>query len=338
MVPAPSHPRNGESPIAPAPMKTNPLGHNPSTPPPRRPRARIFYCGVLLALWAWPTLAAAEPLRVVVTIQPLALLLEALGGTDLEIDVLVPPGASPHAFETRPSDLVRVARADLFLNVGGGLDDWAARLAANVRGDRATHSLFALLGYEQGDHRGHGHAHDDGHDPHVWLDPMAVRDEVAPALTSLLIARDPQRETAYRTRLARFREELEALDRELRLELAGERRGYLAFHNAWRHFAARYALREVAVVEEAAGEQPTPREFASLVHDARASGVGAILIEPQFDPRLANTLSEAFGGRSVLVDPLGDPDDPARSTYAGLLRFNARAFRSALDAQPTAHP
>lgn len=273
------------------------------------------------------------PLRVVVTIQPLALLLHELGGHDLELHVLVPPGASPHAFEPRPSDLVRIAGAELFMSIGGGLDDWAARLAEGAGEGLANHDLFSRLERRPAEAQPSAdeHHHTLESDPHLWLDPREVREHVAPVLSDLLIEIDPEREAQYRERLARFRDELEALDREIAARLAVVSRDYLAFHNAWLRFAARYALNEVGVVEEAAGEQPTPREFAALVRAARRSGVGAVLIEPQFDPRLAETLGRSFGGVTVIVDPLGDPEDPRRSTYAGLLRFNAEAFRSAFE-------
>ncbi len=284
------------------------------------------------------TARADGAMRVVVTIHPLALILEQLGGDDLEVHVLVPPGASPHAFEPRPSDLLQVARARLFVSVGGGLDDWAARLAQGAGEAIESHSMFALLGRETDRDQDH-HDHTDlENDPHVWLDPIGVRDAIAPAITKILVGADPANEARYRERHLEFRQELGALDREIAGILAVESRDYLAFHNAWRLFAARYALREIAVVEEAAGEQPTPQEFANLVRDARRAGVGAVLIEPQFDPRMAETLGQAFDGITVLVDPLGDPRDEFRSTYAGLLRFNARAFRKALEANRTAEP
>ncbi|MCP5039881.1 MAG: zinc ABC transporter substrate-binding protein [bacterium] len=286
---------------------------------------------------AWLTSAlvlltpAAWAVEVVVTVHPLALLVDELAGDRAQVHVLVPPGASPHAFAPRPSDLVRTARADLFLQVGGGLDDWAGRLAQTAGDDIVVVSLLDLLGHEQAEHD-HRVRHDVEADPHVWLDPIEVRDEVAPALATLLIATDPEGEAHYRARLSQLHGDLTRLDAEVRTSLAGDARSYVAFHNAWRHFAARYGLEELAVVQEAAGEQPTPRELANLVRDARAAGLRAILIEPQLDPRLAQTLGREFGGKTILVDPLGDPHDPERSTYGGLVRFNARAFRTALDA------
>lgn len=299
---------------------------------------------VLLTVLLFGTAAQAVEISIVVTIHPLALMLNEIGGERIEVHVLVPPGASPHSFEPKPSDLVRVSRADAFLKVGGGLDDWAARLFATASEDgqpAAVSSLLDLVGRKDAsDGRGasharsthDGHGHDRASDPHIWLDPILVREEIVPALAALLIENDPAGRAYYQSRAARFRSRLGQLDGEIRLLLGIETRHYIAFHNAWRHFAARYGLEEIAVVQEMAGEEPTPRELGNLVRDARRARAGAILVEPQLNPRIAQTLSAEFGGTTVLVDPLGDPTDQERSTYPGLLRFNARAFRLAMNA------
>jgi ABC-type Zn uptake system ZnuABC Zn-binding protein ZnuA len=284
------------------------------------------------------TPAPAGAVSVVVTVQPLALLLNEVGGDRIEVHVLVPPGASPHSFEPKPSDLVRIARANAFLSVGGGLDDWAARIFATAHEDasgdsvpQAAATLLGLVGRASDpDHGRDQHDHRTADDPHIWLDPILVRDEIAPALAAFLSEHDPAGAGYYQNRVRVFSNRLDRLDRGIRKLLGTEARHYVAFHNAWRHFADRYGLEEIAVVQEKAGEEPTPRELADLVRAARSARLAAILIEPQLDPRLAETLSAEFGGSTVLVDPLGDPDDEKRSTYHKLLRFNARAFRKAM--------
>ena len=167
--------------------------------------------------------------------------------------------------------------------------------------------------------------------PHFWLDPIRVRDVLVPVVTERLMAADPAGKAYYEKRRNDFHQRLTALDQEIRAELKGAKtRKYIAFHAAWPYFAERYGLEKVAVVQEFGGEEPTPREVANLVRDARAAGVGAILVEPQLNPRVAETIAAEFGAGTVVVDPVGDPGDPARDTYEDLMRFNARAFGQAL--------
>jgi len=289
---------------------------------------------------AFATLASvavsAEPLRVVTTIQPLGLVVRELGGARVVVSVLVPPGASPHTFEPQPSDVQSLVAARLVVEVGGGLDGWVHPLlaAASARPERLT--LLDLPGLDPLPAIAGAHAeagpHDAAHrlDPHAWLDPIRVRDVLVPALAVKLAALDPAGRADYEASRDRFVARLSALDAEIRTTLAGHGRAFLAFHGAWRYFAKRYDLEEVGVIEEAPGEEPTPRELGALLQRAREAQLAAILIEPQLSPRIAEMLAHDLDVAVVTVDPNGDPTDPERATYAGLMRWNARAFARAL--------
>ena len=173
--------------------------------------------------------------------------------------------------------------------------------------------------------------HAEGVDPHFWLDPIRVRDAVVPEIVEHLVEADPAGKEYYEKRAKDFHQRLTALDVQIRRELAKAKgRKFIAFHSAWPYFSERYNVEEVAVVQEFAGEEPTPREVAALVREAREAGIRSILVEPQLSPRVAQTIAGEFGGGTVLVDPLGDSGDPARSTYEKLMLFNARAFAQAM--------
>jgi zinc transport system substrate-binding protein len=263
---------------------------------------------------AWLSAApvAAEPLTAVATIAPLGFLLEALGGARLEVHVLVPPGATPHAFEPRPSDLAMLARARLFVQAGPGVDDWVARLAV-AEGPRPLRLGDALPG------------------SHFWLDPIGVRDAVLPALEAALAAADPAGAAEYAAQRRTFAHTLTALDAEIRGLLAGvPRRPLVPTHPAWEPFAARYGIPLLAPLQPRGAEEPTPRTLARFADTARAGGAAAVLVEPELSAAAASALAEALGVPAVRVDALGDPRTAERGSYAALLRFDAAAFRSAL--------
>jgi ABC-type Zn uptake system ZnuABC Zn-binding protein ZnuA len=274
---------------------------------------------------------ASPALEVVTSIFPLELIVRELAGDRIGVHTLVPPGASPHMFEPRPGDIRTLARARYFLRVGHGLDDWTGRLRSAAPASLETVTLVDLVApAEPADIDQTG-----AQPPHFWLDPILVRDVIAPGLTRLFIAADPAGEALYRRHARTFERSLSALDQEIRERLSGGGAGrYVAFHGAWRYFARRYELQEVAVVQQFAGEEPTPRELAWLIEAARKAGVRAILVEPQLDPRAARVIAAEFGGITVQVDPLGTPDDPSRASYLELMRFNAEAIAHALTREP----
>ncbi len=323
-------------------------------------RSGSLFLAIAAGFWisVFSAFAWAQSVNVVTTVIPAAYIFEELGGARVNVTALVPPGASPHMFEPVPSDIRKLARARYFVSIGGGLDVWSEKLlAAAPEGIEVvalidTPDLNLLEAAEhhhhhhgeeeaarKDEHHGHGEekvAKENGEehgafDPHFWLDPIRVRDAVVPAVTQRLIAADPAGKDYYEKRRHDFHRRLTALDQRVRSELAKAKvRKYIAFHDAWVYFAERYGLEEVAVVQEFAGEEPTPKEVAKLVQDARAEGLGAMLVEPQLSPRVAQTISNEFGGRTVMVDPLGDPGDAARDSYEKLLQFNARSFGKAL--------
>ncbi len=295
---------------------------------------RCIALGLLLVASAMAR-AEALPLPVVATIEPLGMLLRELGGARIDVTVLVPPGASPHTFEPQPSDVARLAEARLVVEIGGDFDAWVARLRSAAANRAPVFTVLSLAGLEPiADDEGHSRSPSGAAvispDPHVWLDPLRVRDVIVPALSEQLAELDPSGRPTYAASLEAFRARLTGVDRQIRAQLAGSKRSYVAFHPAWRYFAARYELVEIGVVERSAGEGPTPRELASLVAAARRAQVPAILIEPQLDPRVARTLAREFGATVVLVDPNGDPADPARARYQDLMLWNTRAFVRAL--------
>jgi ABC-type Zn uptake system ZnuABC Zn-binding protein ZnuA len=291
----------------------------------RAARALAFAAALVLARGA----GAGGTLEVAATIHPVAMLAAAVGGSRVSVVTLVPPRASPHVFEPQPGDLARLAGARLLIEVGGGLDGWAARLRGAAGGGLERMVLLEAAGL---DPLPAGEGRDRGLDPHVWLDPLRVRDALAPALAARLTRLDPAGGADYARRLAAFQAELAALDAEIRRLLDGRGRRFVAYHAAWRYFAARYGLEELGVVAEAPGEEPTPRTLAALATAARRASVRAILIEPQLPSRVAEVLAADLGLELVEVDPQGDPADPERAHYAALMRWNARAFARALGA------
>lgn len=288
---------------------------------------------VLCALIGWWSSAAVADVRVVATIFPVADLVRQIGGDAVQVTTLLPAGASPHTFEPAPEQVRAVARAAVFVEVGAGLDTWAEKLRAAKSGPLAVVTLTAGLPLLRAAPE-HGDAHGgtaSGGDPHVWLDPILVRDHCVPVMLRALIQADPARQAQFQQGAGNLAAALTRLDRDIRAALAAvTNRNYVAFHAAWRYFGKRYELHEVAVVESFPGKEPSAREVAAVIAHARAASVRAVLIEPQFMPRMAEQIAHEIGAHLAVVDPLGGPDLPGRSHYLDLMRYDVQALAKAL--------
>lgn len=272
--------------------------------------------------------AQAERIRVVATIFPLADVARNVGGDAVEVTCLLPPGTSPHTFEPRPGEVQAVSRAHIFLSVGAGLDDWAAKLAEAAPGAVrvvATRGMKLLAPAEHGHGGGGGSDGREGAagDPHVWLDPLVVRDVIAPAICEALATVDPARAGTYRGNLDRYQEELSTLDREIRDRVACFRhRQIVTFHPAWAYFARQYGLEQVAVLVESPGKEPPARWLGEVADTMKRLGIDVVFAEPQFNPALAEAVARELGGTVRFLDPLGGEGIPGRDSYLALMRYN----------------
>ena len=265
---------------------------------------------------------------VVVSIFPVADLAARVAGDALRVETLLPPRASLHTWEATPGQIRTLRHAAGYVTVGGGLDGWLEGLGEDTPGLRTLRLTDGLTLRRSR----HAHEGDETGDPHVWLDPILVRDELLPRLTSFLAALVPEAQAAaVRARGAAMADSLTALDAEIRGRLAGlPRRGFIATHEAWTYFAERYDLHDLGSLYEGPGHEPSAKGLARLVDAARATGLRAVLTEPQLAETAARALADEVGAEVVLVDPLGGPGLPDREGYFDLMRFNARAFARAL--------
>lgn len=273
--------------------------------------------------------APAGPVHVVASIFPIGDIVAAVGGPAVEVEVLLPPGVGPHTFEPTPQAVRRLAGAGLFVTVGGGLDRWTAGLAQAAGSDART---LALTGGLELLHEGAGPGTGN---PHVWLDPVLLRDRLLPRIIESLVRAAPAAEREVRTRAAAYADSLTALDAEIRTLLEPfHGRAFLASHSAWAYFAEQYGLRQLGAIRPAPGQEPSPRRLAALVDSARALGIRVVFTEPQTSSADAHVLAREIGARLRVLDPLGGPGVSGRDSYLALMRYNARKLAAGLGGGP----
>ncbi len=296
---------------------------------------RIF---AALLLAAGGSALAETPLRVTVALAPYASIVGAIGGDLVSVTTLLPPGASPHAFDPSPSQAAGLATSDLIV-MNGGIDAWLDRLVAAAA---PTASVLVITQSISFTPMMEGHDHDvdhagdlgDGHDdsepgpdpdttnPHVWLDPVLMS-EAAAAIAAELERLDPDNATAYSARLTHVRSELAALNAEIAALLEPVRGApFVPFHDAWPYFAERYGLNLVLSLEPFPGREPSPKYVAEAVAAVKAAGAKAVFAERQLNPRSAEVVAESAGVAVAVLDPIGGAPGP--TDYAELVRYNAR--------------
>jgi zinc transport system substrate-binding protein len=310
----------------------------------------------LLAAWVLTLLAgpagAAAPagtLQVAATIVPLGDFCQKIGGDLVQVQVLIPPGASPHLFEPAPSVMARAFQARVFVYIGAGLEPWATKLLQS-RGSKNLIVVEAaqgvtLLGMDEHHHgqeeseaqgrpgrlphkKNSPEAHLAGN-PHIWLDPILAQD-ICRKIATAFIQADPGHRAQYEANLKNYLAALEELHREIDSRARGWRlRDFVSFHPSFSYFARRYNLHEVGTIEAAPGREPTPRHLKNLVTAISGYGIKVVFAEPQLNPRVAEVIAQEAGVKVLLLDPMGGAP-PYGSDYQKLMRHNLAALDEAL--------
>ena len=299
----------------------------------------------------------AAQVSIVSSIPPYASLAQQIAGEGAEVHTILPSGVSPHSFDPSPGDIFALLEADLII-LNGGLDLWLEDMIEASETQAVVLEILAELegtfevpggpgettmeehdhehsDDEEGDHEEHSddeeheHRHDHtGVDPHIWLDPILMLSAVD-LIEEHLVEVNPSQEEVYRANAATLREELRALDDELRTLLepvAGA--PFVPFHDAWRYFAARYGLDLIVEIEPWPGREPSPAYLAEVLDLVAESGARVIFSEFQLNPRPAEVVAESAGVEMETLDPLGGGGE--RTSYQELLRYNARVLAEAL--------
>ena len=248
---------------------------------------------LLLSALAAVTLAApaaAEP-RVVATLQPVALIAEALMGRP---PVTLSDGGAGHEHggSLRPSDARALADADLVLWIGAALEPGVAAALSNGAASLALGDIDGLTA-----RAGPGGVPD----PHVWLDPANV-DLMADRMMAALSSLDPPAaDPAVLDEAMRgLADELLEAENAIAARMAPlANRPYAVEHDAFRHFADAFGLAEPLALGEAVGARSLRAARATVAE----RGITCLIVEPGEPSRLAVALGE--GVRAVAIDPLG---------------------------------
>ena len=243
--------------------------------------------------------ADGEPLYV--SILPLRSLVQGIVGDDFDIEVLVPPGASPETFEPTPRQFVGLNKARMVFNVG--LIDFETMLLAKIEDQAKVVNLSRGIELIAGtcSHGSHGHTHTHGIDPHVWTSPRALQKMAENAYEAIREAYPDS--VKYETNYRLLQQELKALDERTAARIAASDVEYfIIYHPALTYYARDYGLRQIAI--EADGKEPSAKQLTQLIRQAREDGVRRILYQSQFPASAVEVIARDIDAEYAEVDPL----------------------------------
>lgn len=281
---------------------------------------------------------AQKKLSVVTTLTDLQQITEQIGGDKVEVIAIATGYQNPHFVDPKPSHILKLAKADLFITSGLDLTGgWAPALLTSSRNSKIqsgstgyvdTSIGVPLLNVPSSVSREQGDIHVFGN-PHYWLDP-AIGHIIAQNIYNGLIKLQPANKAYFAANLKAFNDSLDA-------KIAGWKRKMkpfngtkiVAFHDQWPYFETAFGLDIVAFLEPKPGIPPSPSQLAKVMDKMSSERVSVIIMSPYEKADAANLVAGKVGG-SVL--PLATSVGAFREvkSYFDVFDYNVNLIVAAL--------
>jgi zinc transport system substrate-binding protein len=259
-----------------------------------------------LVLSCSPYVDPGEKPVISVSILPQLYFVEQLAGDLVEVNVMIPPGASPATYEPAVSQLFKLEQSGTYLRIGNiGFElSWMDKISAvnpEMKIVDLSRGVDLIIQMEEEVH--HGHSHNIA-DPHIWLSVSNAR-IIARNIHEELLLMFPDHQEVLSYRFEKFSISLDSLHQVIITKLDGlENRSFMIYHPALTYFSEEYKLRQYSL--EIEGKSPSPAHLKQMTDLGLSQKISRILIQDQFDRTNAEVLAREIGAEIVQFDPL-DP-------------------------------
>ena len=290
-------------------------------------------------------------IKVVTTIKPLHSLISRIMETRGEPQLIIEGTNNPHTFVFKPSHAKMIEEADIVFWIGEDLEAFMEKPLNSLAKDTKkiafmdSESIERLKFREENifddhddhdDHDGHDDEHDDhaghhdGHnhgefDAHIWLDPENAK-EMVKIIRDELIKIDPEGQRQYSVNAAGATLELDNLINNVEKELSKDI-SYIVFHDAYQYFETRFGVKSAGALTLNPDVLPGAKQIADIQDLISDKGIKCIFSEPQYNPKIIETLGNDMNISTGVMDPLGAFIDAGPTMYVELINGIANSIK-----------
>lgn len=296
-----------------------------------------------LALLGATAVSSAD---VLTTIKPLGFIANAITDGITETKVLLPTSASPHDYSLKPSDVEQLQSAQLVVWIGEEMESFLEKSIEKLPKEKvltledvpAIKELVEHSGEEKEDKHDHKHdhkhSHDHGHshdeDWHIWLSPKAG-EQIAEQIAERLSQQLPEQKAKIAENLANFKATLATKSSEIAKQLEPVKsKGYYTFHDAYGYFEDAYGLKSLGSFTINPTVAPGAKTLNAIKKSITQKKAQCLFAEPQFTPKVIESLSKGTSAKVGQLDPLGEKIELSREAYPQFLQSLADQFSNCL--------
>lgn len=247
----------------------------------------------------------AETPTVLVSVAPYKLFVEKIAGDTVQVNLMVPAGASSHTYEPTPKQMIAAGKAAAWFIIGESFEGRAIPALKAHKPDMAIVDLRQGVEMIAADPlTGCACCHANSQDLHIWMSPKEVQIQartIAQALSKLF----PQHQLQYQEGLNQLLKELQGLNQQIAAVLQPlNNRLILVSHPAYAYFCRDYQLKQMSIEFE--GKDPTPQQLTNILHQARIAHIKRVFIQPQYNNKGARLFARELGAGVIMLDPYSE--------------------------------
>ncbi|MCX6801983.1 MAG: metal ABC transporter substrate-binding protein [Candidatus Diapherotrites archaeon] len=291
----------------------------------------FFSCALFLAgCMQTSQVETSGKLKVVASFYPMYDFAKNVGGDRVEVTSLMPVGVEPHDFEPTPSDIKTLSSARVFILNGVIEDSWAPKLLEGIDNNNLTivdaSKGIQLVASQDAD--------EPGNDPHIWLDPVNAKKQVA-NIRDALVKADPAGKNYYEANANTYLAELDALDANFRTTMATcKNKDIIITHATMAYFCKEYGCNQVAIEGVNAEGEPTPAVVAAIIEQAKDKNITAVFVEKLYNPQVAQTIAKEIGGKVAVFNTIHGltlEEQHRGENYLSLMEENLEIIKESLE-------
>src|SRR3954471_4730830 len=264
----------------------------------------------IVLLFCISLLTYAGPIKIVATISDLKSIAEMIGGDKVSVSSIATGYQNPHFVDPKPSYIIALSKADLFVTVGLDLETgWSPSLLTSSRNNKIQKGSAGyvdasenvnLLQVPSSVNRGAGDIHIYGN-PHYWLDPLNGK-TIARNIADGLERVDPSNKATYESNLKSFDDKIDAKLKEWQTKMAAYKgTKIIAYHNEWVYFEKRFGLQIVDFMEPKPGIPPTPSQLMKVIGEIKSNNIKVIISSPYFTTSSSDIVAKQTGVKELTL-------------------------------------
>src|SRR5436189_2054561 len=252
----------------------------------------------------------AGTIKVVTTTTDMKSIAEFVGGKNVSVSSIATGYQNPHFVDPKPSYIISLTKADLFVTVGLDLETgWSPQLLSSSRNTKIQKGADGYVDASMGVtlyqvpssvNKAEGDIHIYGN-PHYWLDPLNGK-VIARNIANGLERVDPSNKPMYETNLKIFSARIDSMMKIWQAKMAPYKGSkIIAYHNEWVYFETRFGLKIVDFMESKPGIPPPPSQLVKVINEVKSNSIKVIISSPYFTTSSSDVVVKQTGVKQLTL-------------------------------------